>query len=595
MMVSNMRNIPIKICLRNICKFALLTVFLSVVYIVFAHVSLAASLSLSPGTGVYTSGTTFAVNVRVNTQGKEINAAEGSIKFNPNEITVVSVNRSASIFNLWVTEPKFSNSAGTISFSGGSPSGYSGSGGTVMSVVFRASAAGTPRVSFTNGSVLANDGRGTNVLTAMNGGSFTIQAQSSAPAPEVITEYVAPANTPAAPMVTSNTHSEPAQWHASNEATLSWNLPVGITAVRTGLNSNPTSVPTKVYEDPIRTITLSDLDEGVSYFHIQFQNEDGWGKVAHYRLAVDTQKPTTVEISQPKDANLANPTQELIVYAQDDTSEVNRFIIKIDNQDAIETERETASGTLTLPPLNPGYHSIIIEAFDEAGNSIIASYSLTILSFDKPVFTEYPSEINEEVIPVITGLTRPDSTVEVLVKKVGGEPTIYTVESDENGSFTFIPEGTFSTGVYELSARATDEFGAQSDLSEVIKIAVQQPGYLQIGSYIISVLSVIVPLAVMVGALVLGVVYLITYFRRFKKKVGAESVEALEILRREFTDLQKKLHAEEESMQMSRKTKKLTKAESHMIQTLSAALMTSQKKVEKEIEDISNLTKTHKK
>ena len=588
--MTNAMNILHKTAHRTLLKVSLAVMVVLFVYGLALQSALAASLSLSPGTGVYTSGSTFTVNVRVNTQGKEINAAEGTMKFNTSELSVVNVSRGSSIFNLWVAEPTFSNSAGTISFSGGSPSGYSGSGGTVMSVTFRAAGAGSPRVSFTDGSVLANDGRGTNVLTSMNGGSFTIQAQSSAPAPEVITEYVAPANTPGTPVITSGTHGDAAQWHTADTAVLSWSLPAGITAVRTGLTSNPTSVPTKVYENPIRTITLSDLDDGVSYFHLQFQNADGWGRVAHYRLAVDTQKPTEIKISQPEDANLANPEQELIIEASDETTEVNRFLIKIDDQEPVEITRENASSTIALPALKPGYHTLVIEAFDEAGNSIIESHSLTILSFDKPVFTDYPSEINAEVIPVIKGLTRANSAVDVFLRRVGGEPTMYSVQSDDEGVFTFIPDGTFSNGVYELSAQATDEYGAQSEVSDVVKIAVQQPGYLRVGSLIVSILSVIVPLVVLIGLLILGAFYLIFYLRRFRRTVGVESTEALDILRREFTFLQKTLAQEEVAMQKSRKTKKLTKAETHMVETFKTALTASQQKVEKEIQDITDLT-----
>ena len=111
-------------------KLVMKTIFTAILILgsfAYAEVTLAATLSVSPGTGVYQSGTTFTAKVVVNTQGDPINAADGSLKFNPQELSVVSVNRSSSIFNLWVTEPAFSNSAGTISFSGGLPSGYTGS------------------------------------------------------------------------------------------------------------------------------------------------------------------------------------------------------------------------------------------------------------------------------------------------------------------------------------------------------------------------------------------------------------------------------------------------------------------------------------
>src|SRR5690606_24690928 len=111
------------------------------------------------------SGARFTVNVIVNSSGQAINAADGNLTFNPRELSVVSVSRGSSIFSLWTSEPAFSNSAGTVTFSGGSPNGYTGSSGHVMSVTFQALSAGTPKVSLSGGSVLAADGRGTNVLT----------------------------------------------------------------------------------------------------------------------------------------------------------------------------------------------------------------------------------------------------------------------------------------------------------------------------------------------------------------------------------------------------------------------------------------------
>lgn len=547
----------------------------------------AATLSLNPGTGVYRAGDTFTASVVVNTRSKAINAAEGTLSFNPQELSVVGITKG-SIFSLWAVDPTFSNSAGTITFGGGSPTGYTGSNGVVLSITFRTTAAGSPRVSFTKGSVLAADGRGTNILTDMSGGSYTISARESQPVPEVI-EYVAPANTPAAPTVRSSTHPDPQAWHTAKTALLSWTLPSGITGVRTLLSTDANAIPTKVYDDPISSIEIPDLPEGVSYFHIQLRNEDGWGRVARYRLAVDSVKPTQFDIALIEGSDLTSPQQTLALNVEDETSAVRRFLVQIDGAEPFEYIDETGSSTITLPELAPGYHSIIIEAFDEAGNSTLGSFSFTILAFDRPEFTEYPTEINEEVIPVIKGQTRPNSIVTISLTKLGSETKTYELQSDQNGVFTFIPESTFTQGVYELVAIATDQYGAKSDPSERIRIAVQAPGYIQIGSMLVSFLSILIPLGAMLALLILGFWYVILSVKRLRGTVRRESKEAGQMLQQEFTALREMLRNQESLLVSSRKTKQLTKAEATLIETLQRAFDESEARVAKEIGDVTQL------
>jgi len=566
----------------------LLPTLVLAVIIFFPSYALAASLQASPNTGVYQLNSTFTVKVAVNSDGQSINAAEGTLKFNPAELSVVSVSRSTSVFNLWVTEPTFSNSAGTVTFSGGSPTGYTGSGGAVFTVTFKSLVAGTSRISFTQGSVLANDGRGTNVLSAMNGGTYTIQAAATQPVPEVI-EYVAPANTPAAPKITSSTHGDPTLWSTKKQAVLEWSLPADIVALRTLLDSAPTAVPTKVYDTPIRTINIDDLPEGESYFHLQFKNDEGWGRVTHYRLAVDTGKPDSVTISLPREADLSSPNQILIVDAKDATSPVRRFMVRIDDSEAFEFIAKDASGQVPLPILTPGYHSVIIEAFDAAGNGQIGTFSFTLEAFEKPTFTEYPEEMSEQVIPVIRGLSRAGASISITVTKLGSDSSNYTVTADESGVFTFIPEGRFSEGVYELSAVATDIHGAVSLPSDLIRIAVQRPGYLQIGSYIVSVLSVLVPLIALIVVLVLLASSLLIYTRRFRRQVSRESKEALSILLREFEALGLRVQEEEDRLTSAKKTKKLSQLELEVFASLHTSLHESRERVKKEIEDVESL------
>jgi hypothetical protein len=563
-------------------------IIISLLFLLSPLVTLAATLSISPSTGVYTAGATFTVRVVVNTSGKPVNAAEGTLKFNPQELSVVSVDRSGSIFNLWVAEPSFSNSAGTINFSGGLPSGYTGAAGNIFNVTFRTRGAGNPRVSITNGSVLANDGMGTNVLTAMNGGSYTVSATSNTPEPEVI-EYVAPANTPASPKITSSTHPDEKAWYKSTTAEIKWDLPGDVVAIRTLLDSKPSSVPTKVYENPISSITLPDLEEGESYFHIQFKNADGWGRVAHYRLAVDSSAPTKLEIGRANDTDPANPIQVLEVKSDESVSALVRYLVRLDANEPFEVTEVSASSTIILPSVNPGHHTVIIEAFDAAGNSVVGSYSFTIDAFAKPEFTEYPTEINETVIPVIKGSTRADSEVEVTLQKLGAEPERVIVMSDENGQFIFIPGTRLSTGVYELSAIAKDSYGAQSEVSEVVRIAVQQPGFMRVGSYLVSVLSVVIPLVAMTVFLVLMTWFMIMYYRRYKKKLGRESGEVMEVVVGEFARLNNLVQKLKTETATSRKTNKLTKIEEKIFNEIESAVIDSRRKIEKEVSDVVEL------
>ena len=571
-------------------KFLLVLCLTAALFVASVSVAFAATLSLSPSTGVYQAGGTFTARVSVNSSGVAINASDATLKFDTAQLSVISVSKG-TIFNIWTQEPSFSNSAGTISFGGGAtPPGYTGSAGAIISVVFQAKAAGTGRVSFTNGSVLANDGRGTNVLTTMNGGTYTIQAATTAPTPEVITEYVPPANTPAAPVISSVTHPDPAEWYKKTTAELTWQLPSGITGVRTLLDGSQYTVPTKVYENPIRSISLEDLPQGESYFHVQFRNADGWGKVTHYRLAVDTEKPTELSIRQPEPIDVSNPIQTLLVSAIDATSPVRDYKVKVGGREPFTVTLETASGTIELPAVDPGYHTVVVEAFDAAGNSIVGTYAFTVEAFDRPVFTDYPTELSAGVIPVIKGQTRAHSTVVVTLTRLGTEPVTYEVVADDTGAFTFIPESSFETGVYELTAVATDTFGAKSAVSDAIRIAVQEAGYVRIGGIVVSFLSVLVPTLALLLLTLLLVVWFWRRMQSLRQSVRVESSEAIGALQEEFTTLEHELKTQEAELRAARKTKKLTKAEATLFQSVRRTMAAAQTHIKDEITDVKDLT-----
>ena len=588
-MMKNMKNNH-SIYIHNI--FAKCFVVLSFCFLLLsiAQTTEAATLSVSPATGVYTVGSPFTVNILLNTQGKAVNAAEGLLKFNPNELKVQSISQSGSVFNLWAVEPAYSNSAGTITFGGGSPRGYTGSNGSIISVRFLPQGAGTAKVSFTSGSALAADGSGTNVLTSMGSGSFTISAQSATPEPEQI-EYIAPANTPGAPTVISSSHPDQEKWYTSTNADLKWNIPTGITAVRLGLDASPNNVPTVVYDPPVSSKTIEELEQGIQYFHIQFKNENGWGKVTNYRLAIDSERPTKFDISLLNSEETGNPEPTLKFDVEDATSKVKKFIIQIDGGECIEYIDETGSSTYKLPRLEPGRHSVVVEAFDEAENSIVNQFAFDIASFEKPIFTDYPAQLSTDVVPVISGSTRPRSEVHIIVSRVnsGIEPQEYVVVSDDSGVFVFIPDGAFGEGVIELKAYSIDEYGAQSADSDTIRIVVAPPGYIQFGSMLINILSLFVPLVALLLLLVLSSLYLFNRIKNIGGYVVRETKEAEAIVTSSFSKIKNTLDSHAKNLASSRKTKQLTKAESELVAAMHQELQAAERRVKKEVSDVDDI------
>lgn len=559
-------------------------IFTLLLFLSWTVITEAATLKVSPDTGIYSVGGTFSARVLIDTAGNSVNAAEGQLSFNPHELSVVSVSRATSIFNLWTQEPTFSNVAGTISFGGGSPSGYSGGGGAVISIVFRALGSGNPKVTFTNGSALAADGLGTNVLTSMKGASYTVSAPTETPEPE----YIAPANTPKAPVVTSTTHPDQDKWYRNTTAELAWEMPSGVVAVRTLLDENPTTIPTIVYDVPISSRTIEDLPQGISYFHIQFKNAEGWGKITHYRLAVDSDSPSNF-IIQLADVTPENPKPAL-AFTITDISPVTSYLIQIDGQEPITYTDENESRYYELPQLSPGHHTVIIEAFDAAGNSLISTYAFDIVAFVAPVFTEYPTRLGNEVVPVFRGTTKPNASVLTTIIKTTGDHKEYTVTADPNGQFTVIPESPFDLGVYDMHAVATDESGGMSEESVPVRFVVEEPGYLRVGSLVLSVLSVIVPLLALVVLMVFGIWYLWHRLSVWRKQVTKETREAEQRLALEFETIATHLSSKVNELKESRKGK-LTKAEEALINEIRSDINSAQKKIQKEISDIDDVVK----
>lgn len=255
-----------------------------------------ASLYLSPSSGTYSIGSNFSVKLKVDSGGTLINAAEGKLIFNPEEISVVSFSKTDSIFSLWTTEPTFSKSAGEITFGGGTTDNFSGTSGTIITITFKAEISATTQVNFSSGSVLAADGKGTNILSNMVPGIYVFQPKIiNLPAEENIPLPI-PSGAPAAPAVFSSTHPKEDEWYSNNNPEFYWELPSDVTGVSLLLHKNPTADPGSISDGLSESKKFENVEGGIWYLHIKFKNQYGWGKILHRKVLVALEPPIITEL-----------------------------------------------------------------------------------------------------------------------------------------------------------------------------------------------------------------------------------------------------------------------------------------------------------
>lgn len=144
---------------KNIFGLTFILGFLS-----FASLTLASTLDLTSSSLNYKVGDTIYIKAIVKSDSS-INAISSKISYSKDFVSLSSISKAGSIISLWAQEPKFSNNTGVASLEGVILSGYSGNYGDVVTLVFKANKEGQAEVKFSDVSILANDGSGTDVFS----------------------------------------------------------------------------------------------------------------------------------------------------------------------------------------------------------------------------------------------------------------------------------------------------------------------------------------------------------------------------------------------------------------------------------------------
>ena len=536
----------------------------------------AASLYFSPSAGSYTTGQTVTVTVYTGSQGTAMNAVSGVISFPADTVEVLSLSKTGSIVDLWVQEPSFSNSSGVISFEGIALNpGYTGSAGKILSATIRFRSSGAAPLTFSSGSVLANDGQGTNILDSLGEATFTI-GDGIAPAPKPSV----PASAPASPVITSETHSDQTAWYSNDVGVFRWNVPSGVTGTRLLLDDKPQSTPTVQYVPPISEKTIKNLDEGTQYLHAQLRNDAGWGAAAHFQINVDTEAPESFIVSMKERTDITDPKITLDISAADSTSGIDRYEILIDGVIA-----DTLSGggkkRYETNALSAGAHMINITVFDKAGNLVSKEVPIEVEALAPPEFTDYPETLTSGESFEIKGETYPNAEVTVWIGEDGRAIESHVTVSNEHGVFALEIQKGFSRGKYVFWGAVKDIRGATSEPSEPIAFSVSWPS---LGLTDGQATSTLVFLALIIIAW-----YARSTFILLKRRIHQESDEAKTALHKAFDLLRNEVENHVETLERKQKKKVATKEEEKVLRRFKKNLKEAEKYIAEEMKDIDDL------
>ncbi|HUO50786.1 MAG TPA: cohesin domain-containing protein [Candidatus Paceibacterota bacterium] len=145
---------------------------------------------LSPETGNYSIGDTFQESVNIDTGTGTVNAGEADIAFDTTALEVEGISIDGSICDSWPTPPKFSNTAGTISFTCSINDSYTGDSGEFATITFKALSDANTDIRLTGGSALEK-GDSSNILSNMQSASITIAPTSYVPSKDTTDVQVA--------------------------------------------------------------------------------------------------------------------------------------------------------------------------------------------------------------------------------------------------------------------------------------------------------------------------------------------------------------------------------------------------------------------
>lgn len=351
----------LKTYLPSARRSTLASAFLLALFGLFPLTASAGVLLLSPTTGTFTVGSTFDVQILLDTEGKSVNALDVDLRFPVDKLQLVSPNTSVSVISLWTSQPQFNNQTGRVRLQGGIPRGINVNNALVATLTFRVRSVGTAILNFSDQSkVLLNDGLGTDDLSRQENAVYSL---------------ILPP--PAGPIVVSETHPDQSVWYSNPNVILKWATTEAVQGYSYIFDEEPISRPDDSGEGTRSSVVYKNVPNGQRYFHIKALREGVWGGSTHFGVKIDTEAPAEFPL-EILPAKRTSTRDVVIKFATTDTlSGLDHYELKIvplgtQTLEGSEIGDQSlfieAESPYIAPRLAVGPYDVFVRAYDKAGN-----------------------------------------------------------------------------------------------------------------------------------------------------------------------------------------------------------------------------------
>ena len=323
--------------------------------------------------------------------------------------------------------------------------------------------------------------------------------------------------------------------------------------------------------------------DGVSYFHIKFQNKNGWGPSSNFKTLIDSTPPDDFAIEVENNGDKTNPTPGLKFATQDTTSGLDKYKFVLDGEMKDIPAADYNKSPYAIPVLRPGMHKISIAATDRAGNTSSSTREFMIEALKAPVITEMAKIINKGDELAIQGTSfYPDSVIKIYIAKEGDKDAknavIIETKTDPDGNWTYFQRSNLEKGNFHIWAKVIDSRGAESYESMKKTLTVQSKSIVcAYGWWIVSGLIMII----------LMLITLIFYFRYVNRLQRNRAIRESRELEKRLNEIFSALKEEvNELIEIADKKVGFSDSEKRVKDKINEALDISQEFLSKEVKDV---------